>query len=127
MLNKVTALALSLVIALCGITTACSPIENNARDAAAGLNGALTAAITKYTDTCTKTNPNAPVCNVLRSGVAGQNALVTSVETYCGWSVAAPPTDPLTKCKPVATAKAGLIAAIANANQLTLEIKAAIQ
>lgn len=122
--NKLTSLLLCLVMVLG--ETACSPIENNARDAAAGLNGALTAAITKYQPVCNAT-PNAQVCNTIRSAIAGQNALVTAIETYCGWSTAAPPPDPIiTKCVPLSSAKQGLVAAIANANQFTLEIKGAI-
>lgn len=122
--NKITAITLSLVVALCSITIGCSPIENNARDAAAGLNGALVAAITQNQAACTA-SPTSPICDVIRRGISGQNALITSIETYCGWSTAAPPPDQLATCVPVKTAKAGLVAAIANANQLTLQLKGA--
>lgn len=115
---------LTLILSLTLLTAACSPIENDARDAAAALNGAIASMQTKYNSTCT-TNPNQNVCSLIDHAVDGQNSLITAVETYCGWSTTNPPPDQLAKCVPVNNAKAGLVAAIANANQLTLELKGA--
>jgi hypothetical protein len=107
------------------IMVACSPIENKARDTAAALGGSLAAAQAKYHDSCVAT-PSQKVCVLINNGIAGENALITSVETYCGWSTLAPPTDMSAKCVPVKSAEGALITAIANATQLTLEIKGAI-
>jgi hypothetical protein len=104
---------------------ACSPIENKARDTAAALGGSLSAAQAKYHDTCVA-NPLQKVCVLINNGIAGENALITSIETYCGWSTLAPPTDMAAKCVPVKSAEGALTIAIANAAQLTLEIKGAI-
>jgi hypothetical protein len=54
------------------------------------------------------------------------NALITAIETYCGWAVTAAPPDPNAACVPVKSAEAGLRAAIANAASLTVQIKGAI-
>lgn len=108
--------------AACLMIAGCTPIEQNARDAAAALGGSLAAAQAKYQATCTA-NPAQTVCTTINRGVAGQNALVTAVETYCGWSTTAPPADMTTKCVPVKSAEGALTSAIANANRLTLEVK----
>lgn len=114
--------ALPLLISLCLLLTACSPLESNARNTAAALQGLIVAAQAKYHDSCVS-NPSQNVCQTINKGVSGENALVTSVETYCGWSTLAPPSDPSAKCVPVKGAEAGLRAALANATQLTLEVK----
>jgi hypothetical protein len=54
------------------------------------------------------------------------NALVTAVETYCGWTPTLAPPDPAATCVPVKSAQAALQAAIANAATLALQIKGAI-
>ena len=104
---------------------ACSPIENKARDTAAALGGSIAAAQAKEHDSCVA-NPTQKVCVLINNGVAGENALITAIETYCGWSTAAPPTDMSAKCVPVKSATGALNAAILNATQLTTEIKGAI-
>lgn len=118
----------------------CSPLENRARDTAAALSGSIIAAQTQYQASCT-TNPKQQICDLINHGVSGENALITAVETYCGWSptldpsapkagpLGAPtlaPPDPTAKCVPVKSAQAALQAAIANAAALTLQIKGAI-
>lgn len=110
------------LVALLLATTACSPIEKNARDTAAALQGIIIAAQTKYRVSCSS-DPNQTPCLTINRGVSGENALVTSIELYCGWSTLAPPTDPNAKCVPVKTAEAALSSAIANAAQLTTEVK----
>ena len=107
------------------LLTACSPLEQQARNAAAALQGTIVAAQAKYQTACVA-NPQAPTCVQINHGVSAENALVTAIETYCGWSTTAPPADPNAKCVPVKTAQAALQSAIANANQLTSEIRGAI-
>jgi hypothetical protein len=103
----------------------CSPIENQARDTAAALSGAIVAAQTQYQASCIA-NPNQQVCQLIDRGVAGENALITAVETYCSWTPGVAPPDPTAQCVPVKSAQAALEAAITNASTLTLEIKGAI-
>ena len=103
----------------------CSPLENQARDAAAALSGSIVAAQTKYQGSCTA-NPSQQICQAINRGVSGENALVTAVETYCGWAVTPAPPDPNAKCVPAKSAQAALQTAIANAAALTLQIKGAL-
>jgi len=110
------------LIVLTLILTACSPLEQNARNTAAALQGALTAAQAQYLTECTASPKDAP-CVTINAAVAGQNALVTAVEAYCGWSEAAPPAIPTATCVPVKTAAAGLQTSINNANLFISEIR----
>src|SRR5271155_3896731 len=114
-------LAIPLIL-LTLLTTACSPIEQQARNTAAALQGALTAAQAQYLTECTASPKDAP-CVTINQAVAGQNALVTAVESYCGWSEAAPPAIPTATCVPVKGASAGLQTAINNANLFLVELK----
>ena len=104
---------------------ACSPLENQARDVAAALSGSIIAAQSKYQASCVA-NPSQAVCVAINRGVSGENALVTAVETYCGWAVTPPPLDPNAKCVPVKSATGVLQAAVANASALTVQIKGAL-
>ena len=104
---------------------ACSPLENQARDVAAALSGSIVAAQSKYQGSC-GANPSQTICEAINRGVSGQNALVTAVETYCGWAVTPPPLDPNAKCVPVKSTSAALQTALANASALTLQIKGAL-
>ncbi len=104
---------------------ACSPLENQARDVAAALSGSIVAAQGKYQASC-MANPSQQICQAINQGVSGENALVTAVETYCGWAVTPAPPDPTATCVPVKSAAAVLKAAIANASTLTLQIKGAL-
>jgi hypothetical protein len=117
-------LALLLVLALSVVMTACEPIQEQARDTGAALQGVIVAAQAQNQQCVT--NPRGNVCVLINQGVSGENALVTAIETYCGWSTTAPPTNPNAACVPVASAKAALQAAIANATALTLQIKGAL-
>jgi len=103
----------------------CSPLENQARDTAAALSGSIVAAQTKYEASCAA-NPSQQICEIINRGVSGENALITAVETYCGWAPTLAPPDPAAKCVPVRSAQAALQTAIANAATLTLQIKGAI-
>ena len=117
-----SALALGLTL----VTVGCTPVEQNARNAAAALQGSLVAAQAQYGATC-KANPTQAVCQLVNRAVSGQNALITASETYCGWSAVAPPQDQTTPCVPVKSAEAALIVATANATELVLEIKGVVK
>jgi hypothetical protein len=104
------------------ILVACTPLEQQARNTAAALQGALTAAQAQYLTECT-TSPKDTPCVAINQAVAGENALVTAVEAYCGWSEAAPPTNQTAPCVPVQGAAAGLQTAINNANLFIVELK----
>jgi len=103
----------------------CSPLENQARDTAAALSGSIVAAQSEYQASCTA-NSSQEICRVINRGVAGENALITAVETYCGWTPTLAPPDPQATCVPVKSAQTALEAAIANAASLTVQIKGAI-
>lgn len=113
---------LAALLTLLLFTVACSPLEQQARNSAAALQGVIIASQAKYQSSCVA-NRSQSVCTLINRGIEGENALVTSVELYCGWSTTAPPTDPTAKCVPVATAAAALNSSIANAAELTMEIK----
>lgn len=118
---------LKSIIVVCTliVMTGCSPLENNARDAAAALSGSIVAAQAKYQDTCTA-NKTQQICETINKGVSAENALITAIETYCGMAISPTPPDRDTPCHPVKTAETALSAAISNANTLTSQIKGAI-
>jgi hypothetical protein len=121
--NRVTSLLASLVAAaLCLAAVACTPLEQSARNTAAALGGAIGAAQAEYGAQCTK-SPTDASCKIINQAVAGQNALVTAVEAYCGWSTQNPPRNGAATCVPVKSAADGLAGAIANANLLIAELK----
>ena len=103
----------------------CSPLEEQARDTAAALSGSIVAAENKYQASCAA-NPGQEICQVIDRGISGENALVTAVEDYCGWTAALAPPDPEATCVPVKSAQGALRAAVANAASLTVQIKGAI-
>lgn len=110
--------ALSLLL----IEAKCSKVQNDARDAAAALKGLITSAQSEYQATC-QSNPAQAVCQTINRGVAGQNALITSVQAYCGWSASVPPDNPNAPCVPVKGTESALSAAVVNANELITELK----
>lgn len=115
------------VLAFTFVMLGCSPIEQQARDSAAALQGALTTAQSKYQAQCTS-NPTQQACTIINQAIAGQNALITATEAYCGWSASAPPQNPATaSCTPVKSAQAGLQTAINNATLFIQELKGIIQ
>jgi len=124
MISGIRVFGLLAVIVAVLFLAGCSPIENRARDTAAALSGSIVAAQTKYQAGCAA-NPAQEICQVINRAVSGENALITAVETYCGWSPTLAPPDPTAKCVPVKSAEEILEAAIANATELTLEIKGA--
>ena len=114
-----------LLIPLLLVLTACPKFEQNARDTAAALGGAITAAQVQHQAECVAT-PSASTCTLINRAAATQNTLITSIEAYCGWSSMTLPTDN-TACVPVSNAKAGLQTAINNANAFIGQLKGVIQ
>ena len=115
-----------LLLPLLLFLTACPKFEQNARDTAAALGGAVTAAQTQHQTECVAT-PTGSTCVLINKAVAAQNTLITGIEAYCGWKAGILPTDPSATCVPVNTAKAGLQAAIDNANTFIGQLKGVIQ
>jgi len=116
---------LALIVVMTLAMVACSPLEQQARNTAAALQGALSAAQTQYLTQC-KANPTQAACVTINRAVDGQNALVTAVEAYCGWSQSAPPPNGTATCVPVKSAAAGLQTAVNNANLFITEVKGII-
>lgn len=108
------------------IMAGCNSPEQQARDTAAGLSGVLTTAQSQFTASC-QADSNQNVCQIINRGIAGQNALITATETYCGFALTPTPPDPSEVCHPVKTAQPALQTAITNANQLITEIKGVIK
>jgi hypothetical protein len=104
---------------------ACSPMEQKARDAAAALSGSIVAAQGKYQAAC-QANPSLDVCRLINRGVSAENALITAIETYCGWATTPAPPDANAPCVPVKSAEEALRVGIANAAALTSQIKGVI-
>ena len=103
-------------------STPATTLEQHARDISAALQGAIVAAQTEWVDSC-KIKPSQNECMIINGAVFGQNALITSIDAYCDWNPRNPPADPAAKCVPVATAEAGLVSAIGNAQQFVNELK----
>lgn len=111
-----------LLLLLLLIPIACNETPDQlARDSIAAANGLLTAAQAQYVNSC-KPNPTQGVCVLINHGVDALNIAITSLETYCGFSLSPTPPAADTKCAPVANARAGLNVAIANLNQIISEI-----
>lgn len=115
------------LLPLLAITLACPTpaLEQNARDASASLGGLLTAAQAQHQECVADSTP--VTCQTIKRGVSGQNALITSLETYCGWDVTGAPPPVGTQCTPVTSAESALQSAITNANQLTNEVKGTVK
>jgi len=107
-----------------GQTVVLTPQEIG-RDTVASLQGAIKAAQAQYQTSCL-TAPTQPVCVNINKAVNAQNALVTSLEAYCGFSPGTSVTD-VSACIPVASAQAGLIAATSNAQVFITQLKGVIQ
>ena len=114
-------LILSCLLSMAG----CSPVERQARDTAAALSGSIVAAQPKYQQGCA-IQPAQEICQMINRGVSAQNALITAIETYCGWVLTPVPPEPTATCIPAKSTQAALQAAIANATTLTLQIKGAL-
>jgi hypothetical protein len=119
-------LVLVMVLAMALVMVACSPIEQQARNTAAALHGAISAAQAQYQSQCS-TNPGSGACITITRAIDGQNALITAVEAYCGWSPSAPPPTGSQTCVPVKSAAGGLQTAVNNANLFIAEIKGVLK
>lgn len=110
------------IAVLCLFMIGCSPVENQARDSAAAIKGAIESAQSKYVSTC-RSDPTQQVCEVINKAVNAQNALITATEAYCGGTAQSPKEQ---KCVPVKSATGALKTAILNANEITKELKGAL-
>ncbi len=117
---KILFLTIALIV---GITCGCSePPEQTARNVIASASGAISSAQANYTKSCTA-NPAQKVCQSINRTIDGENAAITSLETYCSFELAPVLPDPSRKCVPVKGALSGLQAAVSNLNQLIGELK----
>ena len=118
-MKKLTTIAPVLI--WCLIMIGCESIEQQARDTAAALGGAITSAQAQNQASCTAaTTPKAAVCGLINDAVAAQNALITADEAYCGFA----PGTPLTQtCQPVKSAEGALTSAISNATPFINQLK----
>lgn len=109
------------------VTLACpgTQLEQNARDVSASLGGLLQTAQAQHQECLS--DATSATCQTIKRGVSGQNALITSLESYCGWSTTAPPPDTGATCVPVKGLESSLKSAISNANQLVTEIKGTVK
>jgi|SRR5271166_2130038 len=114
-----------LLLPLLLVMVACTPLEQQARNTAAALQGVIVAAQAQYQTTCTA-NASQAVCVDINKAVSAENALITATEAYCGWNTASPPANPNTACVPVSTATAGLQTAIGNATVFITQLKGAL-
>jgi hypothetical protein len=124
--DGISLLCWSVIFVLTFVMVACSPLEQQARNTAAALNGAISAAQTQFMSECTASPKDQP-CVIINQAVAGQNALVTAVEAYCGWSETSPPANGAETCVPVKGAAAGLQTAINNATLFITELKGIVK
>jgi len=97
-------------------------IDQHGRDVAAALNGAITSAEAQYGASCGK-NPSQAACTAIGKGVSAQNALITAIQSYCGWSATTPPSNPQAPCVAVSGAAGILNTAITNAATVISEIE----
>lgn len=102
----------------------CQPIEQTGRDTAAALGGSIAAAQQQYFTECTA-NPSESYCKTINQAVSAQNALITAIETYCGWPAGGAVQGGT--CTPVKSFEAGLRGAIINAKQFENEIKGVLK
>jgi hypothetical protein len=110
----------TLTIAVMLVMLGCSqPIEKTARDGIATATGAISNYQAKYHDQCVAA-PTGTACVAINRAIVGQNATITALEAYCGFK---PGDDLASACKPVATAKDGLQAALNNLQQLVNDLK----
>ena len=105
------------------LLVACSPLENNARDTAAALGGALTSAMAQNKASC-QANPSQAICTAINDGIKAENTLIQATEAYCGFTPGTllTPNAPH-NCQPVKGATSALQAAVANAQPFITALK----
>ena len=111
-----------MLLLLLLVPIACNETSDQlARDTIATGNGLITAAQAQYLTSC-KANPSQGVCVMINHGVDLLNIAITSLETYCSFTLSPTPPAADTKCTPIPNATAGLNVAIANLNQIISEL-----
>jgi hypothetical protein len=107
-----------LLVALVGCT---QPLEQTARDAIATASGAISAAQTSYSATCSQ-NSGQRACGIIIKAAAANNTAIDALQAYCGFS----PTTPISaQCTPVKTAASALTSALNNLQAAINDLKAA--
>ena len=125
------ALALTMFVGCAkktGTTTPSPPTgtaESRGRDVSAALGGLLKSAQSKYHDSCVANNKQS-VCQQINRAGAAQNALITALDTYCGWPASTSPPDPNQVCVPIASGQQALIDATTNAATFVAEIQSVL-
>jgi len=98
----------------------CTPPEQTARDVVAASRGAIVAAQVRFHDQCV-TAPNVSPCDTITKAIQVQHVAIDALRVYCSFT----PTTPIdAKCAPVKSALSALQSALANLNQVTLDIQA---
>lgn len=116
-------LTVATICCLVLLTVACHTIESNARDTIAAAQGVIVQAQVQFQPQCSADATKAP-CPVINQAVSAQNAAITALEAYCGFT----PTSGVTeKCTPVKSLQPALTSALANLNQFVTELKGAIK
>ena len=101
----------------------CNPPEQTARDVIAASQGAIVTAQNRYHDQCVAAPTDAP-CALVTRAIAVQHVAIDALNVYCAFT---PATPNGTKCAPVKSALPALQSALANLNQVTLDIQAVIK
>jgi hypothetical protein len=122
----VVCLAVMLTGCLHKISLTSHPQVQNARDIAAAFNGVLTAAQDKYVDQC-NADRGQHICIIIYKAVDAQNALITAIQTYCGWSQELPTINQTGPCAQIPSAELELKTAINNANLFITELKGVVK
>lgn len=76
---------LAIVLLSVSLLAGCSPLENNARDAAAAAQGFIQAAQKNHFQECSADPSKDFPCRIINQAVGAQNLLVSSIELYCSW------------------------------------------
>lgn len=113
--------SIAMVAVLLLLTVACHTFEANARDTIAAANGVIVQAEIQYGPSCLA-NSKQTVCDDINKSVAAQNAAITALEAYCGFTGASQAQD---KCQPVKSLQPALNAALTNLAQFVTELKGA--
>lgn len=123
-----TALSVALALTLL-LSAGCSPLEVQARNAAAAAQGFIQQAQKNHQAECNATPTKPFPCQMINQAVAAQNLLIDAIEQYCGWPAGAqPPADAVNHaCAKNVSAQQRLQAAVDSVNQIIKDYKGASQ
>lgn len=122
------AFVLSLLLSTAGFfMSACTPLEQTARDLAATANGFITQAQSIHAKEC-HANPALKTCAIINQAVGAQNVLIDAAESYCGWPARPTPAElasATTSCARIKSATPALQTAVRNLNDVMGDLRAA--